>query len=422
MIPRLLRFALSVAAALAFCTVAPATVQGQGSDTPTLSVRGFGTVGFVHSSEDQADFAGSPLRPNGPGASHSLSPDVDSRIGVQASAVLVPKLTAVVQLVAEQTAADDYMPGLEWAYADYAFTEDLSLRAGRMPVATFLVSDFRKVSYANVWMRPPVELYSLSPVSRGEAVEASHRFDLGGGWNYTAQASYGRSTGEFRGFEGTEESAEAHNVWSTNHTFQRGGLSGRLLFARGQLDIPAFDPFFDVFRLFGPEGEAIADRYAVDDAPFTIATLGVEYDAGRWFGVGEFAWADFNSVLGEKLGGYLTGGARFGALTPYVTYSLTDLVSESTADGLSTEGLPPEQAAGAENLNVFLDLFLQGAPRQQNLAVGGRWDVRPGVALKAQVDFIDVFEDSPGTFINWQPGFEPGGSARLLSLSVAFVF
>jgi hypothetical protein len=59
---------------------------------------------------------------------------------------------------------------------------------------------------------------------------------------------------------------------------------------------------------------------------------------------------------------------------------------------------------------------------QRNLAIGGRWDFMPGIALKAQVDFINVMENSPGTFFNLQPGFERGGSAQLVSVGTAFVF
>jgi hypothetical protein len=42
--------------------------------------------------------------------------------------------------------------------------------------------------------------------------------------------------------------------------------------------------------------------------------------------------------------------------------------------------------------------------------------------VKLQVDFIDALGESPGTFINRQPGFEPGGRSRVVSLATVFVF
>lgn len=398
----------------ALCAV-PVTAIAQQGDTPSLSFDAFGTLGLVYSTEDEADFAESFFRADGAGHTKAVSPEVDSRLGGQVTAFLTSELTAVVQVVLEQDHEDEYLPTLEWAYLDYAFTPEFSVRAGRMPVGSFIVSDFRKVSFANPWMRPPPELYSLSPVTSGEEVKATYSLHAGD-WTSTLEASYGRSEGDFQGGSSTAE-----RVWSLSNTVQQGGFTGRALFARGELDIPVFDPFFDAFRDFGPEGEAIADRYEVDDTPFQFASMGAEYDPGPWFGMVELGWADFNNVLGEKLAGYVTAGHRFGAFTPYATYARVEALSETSADGLTLSDLPPGAREPAAGLNQFLDLFLQSTAIQQRAALGGRWDFRPGMALKLQVDFIDVLENSPGTFINQQPGFEPGGSAQVVSLAAVFV-
>jgi len=50
-------------------------------EAPMFSFSGFGTLGVVHSSEDQADFTSFVLKPNGAGYSHAWSTDVDSLIG-----------------------------------------------------------------------------------------------------------------------------------------------------------------------------------------------------------------------------------------------------------------------------------------------------------------------------------------------------
>jgi hypothetical protein len=110
-----------------------------------------------------------------------------------------------------------------------------------------------------------------------------------------------------------------------------------------------------------------------------------------------------------------------GSFTPYAAYSRSERLSDSSDPGLSLSSVPPEQIEAAATLNAILNSVLRSAPVQQTLAVGGRWDFMPGMSLKLQVDFIDVLDDSPGTFINQQPGFEPGGSARLVSLALDFV-
>jgi hypothetical protein len=182
------------------------------------------------------------------------------------------------------------------------------------------------------------------------------------------------------------------------------------------------DPLFDGFRAFGPEGRAIAERFEVDDTPFHFAAVGAEYDPGEWFVLAEVGWIGSNSVLGEKLAGYVTGGRRTGSITSHVTYSRSELLSVSSVPGLSLTGLPPPLVPVAAGLNAGLNALLRGSAVQQNLAAGGRWDFATGMALKLQFDFIDVLDDSPGTFTNQQPGFEPGRSAQLVSLATVFVF
>lgn len=408
----------AVAAAVAALALLPAAGPAQQSETPSLSFDAFGTLGVVYSTEDRADFAWNPTRPDGPGFSEEVSPDPDSRLGAQVTASVTPKLTAVVQVVSEQNHEDNYAPKLEWANVRYAFTPDFSVRVGRVALPAFLVSDFRKISYANPWIRPPPTLYGLVPVFTVDGVDASYRLHVGD-WTGTLGASFGRSETDFPGDLG---SAEAENALNINATAQRGGLTARLAVSRGELDIDAFDPFFDAFRAFGPEGQALADRFEIDDTPYEFATAGVEYDPGRWFGMAEIGWADFNSALGEKLAGYLSTGYRLGTVTPYVTYARSELLSDASVPGLTVEGLPPGPAQAAAGLNAGLNEFLRAMPVQQNLSFGSRWDFTPGMALKAQVDFIDLLDRSPGPFINQQPGFEPGGSAQLLSLATVFVF
>lgn len=383
-----------------------------------FSFDAFGTLGLVYSTEDRADFAWLPTRPDGAGHSHGVSPASDSILGGQVTFQANPRLSAVVQVVVEQTADDDYRPQLEWANVRYAFTPDFSARVGRMALPAFMASEHRKVSYANPWMRPPVELYGMVPLFTLDGLETTVRLRAGD-WTNTVGAIYGRAEVEL---PGDSASIEANDAWNLNTTFQRGGFTGRLAVAHGHLDIEAFDPFFAGFRAFGPEGEAIAERYAVDHSDLLFASAGAEYDPGGWFAIAEVGWSDSDSALGERLAGYVTGGYRRGTITPFVTYSRSELLSESSARGLSLAGLPPALVPMAAGLNAGLDGILGSAAQQQNLALGGRWDFATGLAFKLQVDLIDVLGDSPGTFINRQPGFEPGGSAQVVSFATVFVF
>jgi hypothetical protein len=410
----------AAAALLTLLAFAPVSgqeaVRGDEGLRPRLSFGGFGTLGLIHSGENRADFAENTTRSLGPGHSRSLDTGVDSRIAGQATMFVGSRLTAVLQVMVEQDVAGDYRPHAEWANLSYAFTPDLSLRAGRIVLPAFLVSESRKVSYATPWMRPPVELYGMAPVYSLDGVDATYtrRF---GEWTSRLNAAYGRNKSDFP--TGT---AEADPLWNVNTALARGALTGRLAAGGGTLKLDVLDPLFDGIRAFGPEGIALADRYDTNDRYYQFAGVGFEYDPGPWFTLAEFAWLDLNSALGERVAGYVTGGVRRGAFAPYATYSRTELLSESSVAGLTLSNLPPEYAQAAAELNGVLNAVLNSSPVQHNLAIGGRWDALQNIAFKVQLDFVDVLGNSYGTFINMQPGLAPGGSARLFSVATAFVF
>src|SRR5512146_859659 len=96
--------ALALAAALAYG--APASAD----DRSMFSFSGYGTVGVAHSSNGEADYLVDEFKPNGPGHAHSWSPDVDTRLGLQASAQFSPRLSVVVQVITQQRYDDTYRP------------------------------------------------------------------------------------------------------------------------------------------------------------------------------------------------------------------------------------------------------------------------------------------------------------------------
>src|ERR1700674_4690027 len=112
--------ALTLVAMLWSAVSVGATAEDQSA--PMFSFNGFGTLGVVHSSEENADFVGGVFQPSGAGFTHRWSAGVDSRIGGQVSANFTQKLSAVVQLVSEQRYDNTYIPSVEWANIRYQIT------------------------------------------------------------------------------------------------------------------------------------------------------------------------------------------------------------------------------------------------------------------------------------------------------------
>jgi hypothetical protein len=386
--------------------------------TSMFSFGGFGTLGVVHSSENQADFTSSTIRPNGAGHSHAWSADVDSLIAAQVTANLNPQLSAVLQVVSEQNYDNTYRPQVEWANIKYQFTPDISIRAGRIVLPAFLVSDYRKVGYANPWVRPPTEVYSLIPISSSDGVDASYRVYVGEFIN-TVQGTYGQSEPKLPAGGGT---AKAKNAWGISDTAEYGAATVHITYHRTNLTLESFKPLFDGFRQFGPEGNAIADKYDSNNKPFAFIGLGAMYDPGGWFVMAEWGATDSHSVIGKRAAWYASGGYRLGKFTPYLTYAQAKAESNTSDPGLTLSALPPFLAGPAAALNGGLNVSLGTVPVQKTISIGGRWDFAKNAALKLQFDQTRIGAGSPGTLIDIQPGFQPGGKVNVFSATIDFVF
>lgn len=382
-----------------------------------LSLSGFGTLGLVHSSEDNADFTANLLQPNGAGYTHSWSPDVDSRLGAQVIAHFTPQLSAMLQVISEQSYDNTYQPHVEWANIAYQPTPEFSVRVGRIVLPTFLLSDSRKVGFANPWVRPPEEVYGLSPVFDSDGADASYKLHLGDIVN-TLVGTYGKT----RFGVPPSGTLEARHLWVLADTIEYGQLTLHLAYQSSTYTYDALDALFDALRQFGPQGTALADKYDLDNKRAQLITAGAMYDPGNWFVTGEWGRRNLHSAFGEDTAWYLSGGYRLTKFTPYLTYTETKADSNTSDPGLTVSALPPYLAGPATAVNAGLNAVLAQAAVQNTISVGSRWDVMKNIDLKMQYDHIDLGKGSAGTLINLQPAFQRGGTVNLISIAIDFVW
>ncbi len=397
----------AISALLLAATLWHPAAAGVDSDAAAsmFSFSGFGTLGVVHSSENRADFATSPLQANGAGYSRQWSPDVDSRIGAQVIATVSPKLSGVLQIVSEQNFDGTYWPRVEWANIQYRFTPDFSVRLGRALLPGFLFSDTRLVGYTYPWVRPPVELYSLNPVDTNDGIDLRYHLQMGDLIDtiHNQGTNYGRKS------------------WGFTNTAEYGPFTLLLSFEESHLSNTTSDPFFDAFRQFGPQGIAIASRYNLDNKLIAIEDVGATYGSGHWLVVSEWSHADTHSFLGDQTAWYASSGYRFGKFMPYLTYAEVSAIGNSSP-GLDLMELPPAAAGLGAGLNAALDSLLEAIADQKTVSAGARWDFAKNVDLKLQFNHSRLGAGSSGTLINVQPGFVPGGTVNLFSAAIDFVW
>jgi len=219
----------------------------------------------------------------------------------------------------------------------------------------------------------------------------------------------------------TSGELQARREWVLADTIEYGAATAHIAYSQTHLTLDLLAPLFAGFRQFGPAGMALADKYDLRDKPVTFLGLGGMYDPTRWFIMAEWGQTHFHSVLGTSTAWYVSTGFRYSALTPYLTYAQVRPKSTASDPGLTLSALPASSAGSAGMLNAGLNAVLGSAPSQRTASIGSRWDFARHLDLKLQFDHSRLGRGSAGTLSNVQPGFRPGGTVNLLSITLDFV-
>ncbi len=402
-------------AALTGCGLTSANAQSM----PGLKFSGFGTVAAVHSSEHNADFVGTKLQPNGAGLANATSLTTETKLGGQINASITENLSAVLQVVSQFHRDNSFEPQVEWANIKYQVTRELSVRAGRIALPTFARSETRFVGYSSPWARPPIEVYSVTPITSNDGIDLSYRNKLGKA-NNTLQAFYGRSTIKL-----PPSTSTAKRNWGLTDNIEIGDFSLHATYSSVLVDVDApgvngvlrgIGNFRNIPGPVGARAQELLSTYRVNDLRFKNTALGANYDPGTWFLMGEFINFDGDGVLITTRSWYTTAGYRIAAWTPYLGFAKT---TPKLPHETSVAGAP----VGFNNLvGAVNNIVGTISGSQKTVSLGLRWDAVDNVAVKVQYDRLTTSENTPGRFINANANFRSGDSANLITFAVDFLF
>ncbi|MEN3274974.1 MAG: hypothetical protein V7631_764 [Massilia sp.] len=384
---------------------------------PDWKFSGFGTAGVVHTNEKQADFAVSLLKGDGAGRTSAWSRHVDSRVGGQVDLTFNARWSAVVQVVSEQRHDHSYQPHIEWANVKYQATPELAVRLGRIALPMFIAADYRKVGYAYPWVRMPLEVYGVQPISNSDGADITWHWE-GENLRSTTQAFYGHT--DMALYDGARLRGTA--IAGLSHTVEHGALSARASVITTNLTVSLYREVFEALDGFGPPGRDIARRYIIADKHATVASVGLNYDPGEWFVTAEAGRTKVNGFLGSTKSMYVSGGYRYDDLTPYAGFARVWGTPPAGAGALSLADLPPAYAATGALVNATLASIVRAIQSQSTITAGLRWDLAPNMALKLQHERITTPSGSRGMLINSVPDFVSGRTAQVSSAALDFVF
>ncbi|MCS0630503.1 hypothetical protein NX786_14280 [Telluria mixta] len=325
-------------AALLALPLAVSTARAQEGEPPAVKVSGFGTGALTWTNTNDARFA-RPYQAGGAGTKPRTG--VDSNVGLQVDARVNDWLSLTGQGIVRKLETDAYGATGTLAFAKAKVSDTLAVRVGRVPLAAFLVSDYRNVGYANTMLRPSQEVYAQVPNDSLDGADLDWRQEVGGS-TLTTQVAYGRSTAKLAGETVTFTNARVVNFVLEHgpFTLRLGRDDARMVLKQGGIELPQLKVSFT------------AAGFAMDANDVVVQS---EYTVARGFGAASKGW-------------YVMGGYRFGKVLPFASHGR-----------------------------------LTGDVAQRTDSVGVRWDAFRSADIKFQVD--RVRPEGAGLFNQPRPGF-----------------
>lgn len=328
----------STLATLLVLPFAVSAAWAQGGEPQAIRISGFGTGALTWTNTNDARFA-RPFQAGGAGTKPRTG--VDSNLGLQIDARVNDWLSLTGQGLVRKLETDSYGATGTLAFAKAKVSDTFAVRVGRVPLAAFLVSDYRNVGYANTMLRPSQEVYAQVPNDNLDGADLDWRQAIGGA-TLTTQVAYGRSTAKLAG-----QTVTFTNARVVNFVLEQGPVTLRLGRDDARMTLTQ-----DGIQLPKAKVSFTAAGFALDWNDVVVQS---EYTTARSFGVTSKGW-------------YAMGGYRVGKVLPFVSHGkLTGNVVQSTD------------------------------------SIGVRWDAFRSADIKFQVDRVKPVGD--GLFNAARPGF-----------------
>ncbi|MCH2241626.1 MAG: porin [Aquabacterium sp.] len=419
--PKQHRTQLAVVAAACLLTAGAAQAQD------AFRFSGFGTVGASITDTDKAEFV-TPGQP-GNGATKDVSFAPDTKLGLQGSYRFNSVFSATAQVLTKYTGAGDWDPSLEWAFVKAQPVSGLTIRAGRMGAPTFAISDFREVNYANLWVRPPLEVYAQVPLASIDGADISYQHTFGPAivtgtlFGGKQKSDYNNTEIELENAVGVNFTAEFDNGLTLRAGYSQGDLSisgGRLPTLVGGLRSTAV--LLGALPGYAANATALANQLgATEQATFT--GIGATWDLGQWIFNAEYTVRRGDHWVSDSTGWYASAGYRLGKVTPYVYVAQLKVDEQKLSNPVTATAVSLGGAQVAALRAGIAGVIAGQDYGQKTVAIGARWDAFKSVAFKAQLERIKpdgangLFYVSPTSTSNIS-----GDSVNVFTLSADFVF
>ncbi|WGS86350.1 hypothetical protein [Methylomonas sp. UP202] len=387
----------------------------------------FGTLGVVYDSSDILYLQTSTDQPNTFDGHWSWRSS--TQLGIQASAKFTDEWDAMVQFLIKDRSYNSLNENLFWGLLRWQPSRNFTVRAGRLGLDVYLLSDYRNVGYAYLWERPPTEFYGSLINQNFDGVDLAWRVPLAQGF-FQAKAFAGSYSHSFPIFQ---LDTVSKNTLALSPIF-----GGKFSYEDEdwQLSLGATYTIFDknfagisqlLQGLTGPGVKTVWSNAADYAAQLNkvgkgigFYSIGAAYNANEWSIQSEFGYLDSGvPEIQSQFSGYFSIGRHIGDITPYVLFSIARPSGESKAV------VPPEISGPLQDqLYAATSVAMQEYRiNQETISLGARWDFAPNLAAKIQWDHSHVAANSSSLWLNGSREIStPDLDVDLFSLSMNWSF
>ena len=330
------------------------------------------------------------------GITQDLTFETDTRFGLQISSEVSESMKVVAQLLGRGTNSN-FDAIVEWAYADWEFTDWLSLRAGKIKQPVYLVNDYVEVGFAYPWIRPPVEVYYLNnPLNTVNGAELLLAFPVGPG-TLSFQPYIGSNRDDIPNSQG-QAYFEAENIVGIDVKYAGRGYTVHA--SNFQCDVNTFGGLSNVPTAFGFDVDVDLNGKGECD----VTSAGLTFDVANVVVYAE--WQDRTTTdtlsrpFGDQEAWYATLGYRIGKWLPHLTYATIDGKASTVTPGAVECAASEGTVAGGGGCITPIGTVDGGTPLfnfpiavQTSITAGLRYEVNDSAALKFEYAVVDVEND-----------------------------
>ncbi|MBL4762419.1 MAG: hypothetical protein JKY93_06965 [Gammaproteobacteria bacterium] len=397
-----------------------------------LSVSGFGHFGWVTTDESVISYK-EDIAANTSVKKGRFESKIDSILGLQFNATLGENLNAGAQFVLKDRFNDDDIEDyLQLAYLAFKPHAQVELRAGRLGLPAYMLSDHRDVGFAYLWDRPITEFYGVVPLRYIDGFDVTFKRRIGAGLGELV-LFYGDSDATLPIEAISHWDFKVKNFYGIVPKYEQGPWRFQLGLSRTEVDaplpvIPTLDATFAAARAALPPSSDAAvdaleaeyiDQTNVKGVPIYYYSLGVAYDDNNWVIQSEISrLRSEKNVLSTGHSAYLSVGRRMGSWTPYAVYSFVEPENKPFRSAVTPAFLGPfapltGRVEAAVNFN---------RSKQHSIALGARWDIHPKASLKMQWTHSKVDKDGAALWDSGLGALPSDTSANVYSLGLSFIF